>query len=142
MPLRTTDFTNIERFTDDGAWIELRVGGLSKGESDLIADLTTGYKVDAAALAGAGNARQQVEIDQKIADANRALFEVLCTGWSLELPTTGAAYASLDEESGRWVDEQIGKVLEKRRKRAEGKAPSSTKPKGRAGSSRRAPAST
>jgi hypothetical protein len=135
MPLRRTDFSATRKFEDGDAWMVLRVGGLSKGESDLLSDLTGTIKVDAAS-AQAGLTPDTVEIERKVAQANRMLFVLLCQDWSIG-DVTETAYAELDEESGRWVDECIGEVLRERRERAEKNAAISKRPRKPVSSSRK-----
>ena len=136
MPLRQADVKTTRRFEDGEAWIELRVQ-LTKGERDRLRDLTASYSIDAT-----GTAQTQdpgmVEINNRVAQANRALFEMLCVDWSLPGEPSGAAYAGLDDESGQWVDDCIEKVLRERRERAEKNAPSPRKPTRRATSSAKA----
>jgi hypothetical protein len=141
MPLRKADITNSKRFEDGQDWIVLRVGGLTKGESDQLRDLTAAFKMDPRAFAGEDDQAAMVEINNRVAQANRALFEILCVDWSLG-EVSGAAYSELDEESGRWVDEQIAEVLAERRKRAEGNGSSKRKPRARGSSSAKAAASS
>jgi hypothetical protein len=115
-----TNKQDIKRFDDGDQWLELRVGGLSKGESDLLTDVQTSMNLNTIdGVVRPGDA-QKIEINRRIADANQALFDILCINWSLDVDPSAEAYADLDEESGQWVDECIGKVLEERRKRAEG----------------------
>lgn len=147
MPLRTTDFSATRKFEDGQDYLVLRVGGLSKSEGDHVRDLTAAYKVDpraaAAATAAGGDAMAAVEVEQRTAQANAALFEILCSEWSLRdaddhpIPVSGEAYADLDEESGRWVDDCIETVLRERRERAEKNAGTSRKRPARASSSAR-----
>lgn len=146
MPLRMTNKQDTKRFDDgDGTWLELRVGGLSKGESDLLTDVQTSMQLNTTdGVVRPGDA-QKIEINRRIAEANQALFGILCTDWSLDVDPGPEAYGNLDEESGQWVDECIGKVLEERRKRAEGnptggssRRRSSAKPKPRVTSSKAA----
>lgn len=134
MPLRKADLTATKKFEDGDAWLVLRTQ-LTKGEGDTVRDLTAGYRLEQ------GNTpdEMQVEISNRVADANRALFEILCVEWSLG-EVSGQAYADLDNESGQWVDECIQEVLRERRARAEKNSPSSKKPRARASSSRRAAA--
>lgn len=136
MPLRRTDFSTTRKFEDGADWLVLRVGGLSKGESDLLTDLTGTIKVDTQS-AQTGGAPETVEIERKVAQANRALFVLLCKDWSIG-DVSEQAYAELDEESGRWVDECIAEALRERRERAEKNAGSSKKPRARASSSAKA----
>jgi hypothetical protein len=140
MPLRTIDFNATKRFTDGDDWIELRTGGLTKHESDVIRDLTANYRIDPASLDNPGAA--MVEVNNRVADANRVLFDVLCVAWSQDGPPNAAAYDELDEESGRWVDDCISEILAERRKRAEGKSRSSARPPKPATSSPKAASST
>jgi hypothetical protein len=138
MPLRKADVTGTKRFEDGEDWLELRLE-LSKGESDRLRDLTASYRLpaDQVGTADAGS----VEIRQRIAEGNRALFEFLAVAWSLPDELSGAGYAALDEESGRWVDECIETVLRERRERAVKNGRSSKKRTGRGSSSARAAAS-
>ena len=139
MPLRKADLTSTRKFEDGQDWLVLRVGGLTKGEADHLNDLTGALKIDPAALAGApGGVAAKLEIERRTAEANRALFELLCLEWSLEDAPTGEAYSGLDDESGRWVDDCIEQVLRERRERAEKNARSSKKPARRASSSAKA----
>lgn len=150
MPLRMTNKQDIKRFDDgDGTWLELRTGGLSKGESDQLTDVQTSMQLNTTdGVVRPGDA-QKIEINRRIAEANQALFGILCTDWSLDVDPGPEAYGNLDEESGQWVDECIGKVLEERRKRAEGNGSagssrkrSSPKPRGRAATSKTTAASS
>jgi hypothetical protein len=138
MPLRKADLTSTRRFEDGNDWLVLRVGGLTKGESDHLADLTRAMKVSQEALTGAPDLAS-MEIEMRTADANRALFALLCVEWSVGA-VTGEAYSELDEESGRWVDECLAEVLQERRARAEGNGGSPRKPRARASSSAKAAA--
>lgn len=146
MPLRKTDFSATRKFEDGQDWMVLRVGGLSKSEADHVRDLTAAYKLDARAAAGGTNAEQMasVEVEQRTAQANAALFETLCIEWSVRdddghpLPVTQDAYADLDEESGQWVDSCIAQVLRERRERAEKNVGTSRKPRARGSSSPKA----
>ena len=139
MPLRTADLTSTRRFEDGQDWLVLRTGGLTKGESDRLNDLTGALMVDPTAFgAPPGSAAARVEIERRTAEANRALFALLCTEWSLDTPPTGEAYDGLDLESGQWVDGCIEEILRERRERAEGKARSSKRPRKPASSSWRA----
>lgn len=135
MPLRKADLKATRRFEDGDAWLVLRTGGLAKGEADHLNDLTGALSIDPAAFSDPGSVAGRVEIERRTAEANRALFELLCVEWSLEDDPTGQAYAALDSESGEWVDECISEVLRERRERAEKKEPSSKKPRARASSS-------
>lgn len=140
MPLRKADLTTTKKFEDGDDWMVLRVGGLSKGESDRVRDLTAAYSMDPSVLAGEITEQSaKIEVNNRVAEANRALFAILCTDWSLG-DVNSQAYAALDEESGRWVDECIGEVLAARRERAEGNARSSPKPRRRGSSSGKAAA--
>lgn len=111
MPLRKTDFGSTRRFEDGTDWLVLRTH-LSKGEADQLKDVTAKYNLDPAA------ADIKLEIRNCVAEANQALFVILCDSWSLG-EVSERAYSDLDEESGEWVDDCIAKVLEERRKRAE-----------------------
>lgn len=139
MPLRKADTTTTRKFEDGSDWIELRTQ-LTKGEGDQVRDLTASYRLDPNALGG-GDDASSVEINNRVALANAALFTVLCQGWSLG-EVSADAYRGLDEESGRWVDDCIQQVLRERRERAEGNAPTSGKPRRRGSSSGTAAAST
>lgn len=119
MPLRRTDLNNTRRFEDGDAWLELRVGGLTKSEADEVRDAQAALRVDAASATA--------EINQRTAAANRLLFSILAVAWSLDGEPDGEAYSLLDEESGNWVDECIEQVLRERRERAEKKPRSSRK---------------
>lgn len=142
MPLRKTDLSSTERFEDGDAWLVLRVGGLTKGESDRLRDLTAAFRMDPRVFVEQNaDSDSMIEINNRVAQANRALFEILAVDWSLG-EITADAYSELDEESGRWVDQCIGEVLAARRARAEKNSPSSRKPRGRASSSGKAAAST
>jgi len=138
MPLRKTDLTSTRRFEDGNDYLVLRVGGLSKGEGDRVRDLTAAYKVDPATLAGTNDEAAMIELASRTAQANRLLFELLCQEWSLEGAPNGDAYAALDEESGRWVDDCIEQVLRERRERAVKNGRSSAKRSARGSSSARA----
>lgn len=139
MPLRMTDKKKTKRFESDGDWIELRVGGLTKGETDSLADLQTSMSLDTPDGVVRPGDSQRIEINRRIAEANQRLFAILCVDWSLPSDPSSQAYSDLDEDSGRWIDECIGDVLEERRRQAEGNpteasfpAPSSEKPRRRA----------
>lgn len=120
MPLRMTDKKTIKRFDDGDVWIELRVGGLTKGESDDLADVQTSMSLDAPdGVVSPGDA-QRIEINRRIAEANQKLFSILCKDWSLDIDPSEEAYGNLDTESGRWIDECIADVLAERNARAEG----------------------
>jgi hypothetical protein len=118
MPLRKADMTSTRKFEDGSDFIVLRVGGLTKGESDRLRDLTASFRMDPGALVADPEAAASIEVNNRVAQANQALFLILCTEWSAG-PVTAQAYAELDEESGRWVDECIAEVLKERRERAE-----------------------
>ena len=136
MPLRNADHASTRRFEDAGAYLVLRVGGLSKGEADRLRDLTARYRIDPATLAGASQQQAaKIEIDQRTEQANQLLFELLCVEWSLPDAPTAEAYAGLDDESGEWVDGCIEQVLRERRERAEKNAGSSVKRSKRVSSS-------
>lgn len=138
MPLRKADTNTTRRFEDGEDWMELRTGGLTKGEADRVRDLTAAFRVDPRALAGVADADQaMVELNQRVAQANKLLFALLCTGWSLG-EVSAEAYEALDQQSGEWVDECIATVLAERRARAEKNPPSSKRPSRRAGSSAKA----
>ena len=139
MPLRKADVTGTKRFEDGEEWLELRLE-LTKGEADRLRDLTASYRLPADVIGTADAA--SVEIRQRVAEGNRALFEFLAIAWSLEDDPTGAAYATLDEDSGKWVDECIATVLRERRERAEKNGRTSKKRTARASSSARAAASS
>jgi len=143
VPLRMTDKKNTRRFEDgDDNWLELRVGGLSKGESDLLTDVQTSMSLDTAdGVVRPGDA-QKIEINRRIAEANQELFVILCTSWSLDVDPSREAYSNLDEGSGQWVDECIAEVLKERRERAEGNpTAASSRPRSSAKPRRRAAAS-
>ena len=118
MPLRKADLTTTKRFEDGADWLVLRVGGLTKGEADHVSDLTGALKIDPQAFAGSPDVAASIEIEKRTAQANRLLFEILCSEWSLG-EVTGVAYSELDNASGQWVDKCIAEVLEEHRKRAE-----------------------
>lgn len=138
MPLRKADLTSTKRFEDGTDWLVLRSGGLSKGEADLVSDLTGALKLDPQALSGQPeDVQQSIEIEKRTAQANRVLFEILCVEWSLG-DVSGEAYSELDNESGQWVDECIGEILRERRESAKKKPASSRKRSARGSSSARA----
>ena len=139
MPLRKADVTGTKRFEDGEEWLELRVE-LTKGEGDRLRDLTASYRLPADVIGTADAA--SVEIRQRVAEGNRALFDFLAVAWSLPDEPTAATYAALDEESGRWVDECIEAVLHERRERAVKNGRTSKKRTARASSSARAAASS
>jgi hypothetical protein len=131
LPLRKADLSSTRQFKDGDAWLIIRTQ-LTKSESDAVADASSALR------AGQSGA----EVVQQTAIANRTLFAILAQDWSLGDECTGEAYATLDEESGLWVDECIGTVLEERRKRAEKNAPTSRRRRKPAGSPVKAAAST
>lgn len=138
MPLRKADLTSTRKFEDGQDWLVLRVGGLTKGEADRLNDLTGAMMIDPEAFGQPDGTNRKIEIERRTAEANRALFELLCTEWSLEGAPNGDAYDGLDLESGQWIDECISEVLRERRERAEKKGPSAAKRSGRASSSAKA----
>lgn len=129
MPLRKADVTSTRKFEDDADWLVLRVQ-LTKGEADAVRDLTASYRLDP-------QEATSVEVNNRVAQANRALFQILADSWSLG-EISGEAYSALDVESGQWVDGCIAEVLKERRERAEKNAPTSRKPRARATSSAKA----
>lgn len=114
MPLRKADVTKTRRFEDGDDWLLIRTE-ITKSEADAVADASSALK---AGMTG-------VEVVQQTALANRRLFEILAEDWSLGGECTGEAYSTLDEDSGRWVDECIAEVLRERRERAEKNVPTS-----------------
>lgn len=137
MPLRKADLSATRKFEDGDAWMVLRTGGLTKGEADHLADLTSSLGVNPAALADASVA--QLEVKRHTAAGNRALFELLCLDWSLG-EVSGEAYSALDQDSGEWVDQCILEVIRERQQRAVKNVPSSGKRSRRASSSAKAAA--
>jgi hypothetical protein len=130
VPLRKADVTSTRKFEDDTDWLVLRTI-LTKGESDAIRDLTASYHLDPTAVTDG------IEVNNRVAQANRALFEILCDSWSLG-EVSGDAYSALEVESGQWVDECIAEVLRERRERAEKNGRTSKRPARRGGSSAKA----
>jgi hypothetical protein len=135
LPLRKADVTQTRRFEDGDDWLVIRTE-LTKGESDLVKDLSSALRP-----ASEDGLIVAVEVQQHVAEANRKLFDILAEDWSLGGECTGQAYSALDEESGRWIDECIGEVLQARRERAEKNVGTSSKSRKRAGSSARVAAS-
>jgi hypothetical protein len=140
MPLRKADLTSTRKFEDENGqdWLVLRVGGLTKGEADRLNDLTGAMMIDPQSFGQPDASAAKIEIERRTAEANRALFELLCSEWSLEDEPNGAAYDALELESGQWVDECISDVLRERRERAEKKGRSGKRPSRRASSSAKA----
>lgn len=135
MPLRKADTSATRKFEDGDAWLVLRTGGLTKGEADHLADITSTLDVNPAALSDPSAAA--LEVKRHTAHANRALFELLCIDWSLG-EVSGEAYSQLDQESGEWVDECLRQVIVERQERAEKNVRSSKRPSRRASSSAKA----
>lgn len=123
MPLNRTDTSKTQRFEDGAAWLELRTR-LTKHDEDVIADLNSHYRLPAGLFGGtATEADPAVEVRTNLTATNRTLFELLAVAWSIsdERPTA-ADYDTLDQASGRWVDECVNEARKIGEKRAEGKS--------------------
>lgn len=143
MPLRRANVTDVHRFDDGDAWLELRLE-LTKSQGDRVRDLTAKVEVDPSEYVKAAEEGREpkIELGQLTERANQAIFDILAVAWSLgDGKPTGSDYAVLDQESGQWVDNCIDEIHKMRRARAAKNAPSSRKPTKRAGSSARAAAS-
>lgn len=136
MPLRQANRGETRRFDDDdGNWLVLRVE-LTKGERDRIRDLSVASRYEVqkdVAVKDLTPEDIEVEVLQRVGEANPAMFKMLCVEWSARdendraIPITEEAYRALDDDSGQWVDDCMAKVLTERRERAEKNGQSSTK---------------
>lgn len=119
MGLRKADKSETRRFEDGDDYLVLRIN-LTKGERNLIAELTSNYSVPN----NGDEVAREIGIKSAMREYRRTLFGILAVTWSLAAGKPRVDdYEALDESSGEWVDDCLDEVLGVRRERAEGNAP-------------------
>jgi hypothetical protein len=137
VPLSQADVSQVHRFEDGAAWLELRTA-LTKGDHDTIQDLNSHYRIPASTFTGEATVDPDagVEVRTNAKQINRTLFELLAVAWSLEEPISAMAYDTLDGPSGEWVDNCVAEAIALGRGRAEGNGRSTVRPKSSRSTSR------